>query len=225
MDPFTLMAMASAAPGVIQALSPQQLPQNALNGTTAINMGAYQPYFNQVLQNGFNPQAQQYQNSSQMANAAMKNNLAGKGTLNSSAGDMALSGLNTNLANSYINNMNQRQSQAMQTVGNFQNGAMQSNIALGQANNQQGWNTFAGNTQNTQNGIGGINSALSGMSGAYGAYMKNQQQMNQQALAQAQYNQYMNYSTNQGGYGNGGGVTYGSNGGASIGGYNTGMGE
>jgi hypothetical protein len=197
MDPFTMMAIASAVPGVMQAFQQNNTPQNSLSGQSMIPIASYQPYFNSIMANGSNPMAQTYQNASQGANAAMKNNLAGHGVLNSSAGDMALAGLNTNLANAYVGNQMNRQQQALQTVGQFQNGAMQSNLGLGQANNQQGWNTFGGNAQNNQNATGGINSILSGLSGAYGAYTKNNQQTAANNQAQSNFQQYMNYLQNQ----------------------------
>ena len=193
MDPFTMMALMGAAGGMMQMGNQQGTPSNALGGSTPINLQNYQPYFNSVLAGGNNPMAQQYVNSSQMANSSMKNNLANRGVLNSSAGDAAMSGLNTNLANSYIANQLSRQQQALQTVGSFQNGAMASNLGLGQANNQQGWNTFGGNAMNGNNMVGGFGAMTKGIGGAYKAYMGNQNSNNDNNQSMTDFQNYMNF--------------------------------
>ena len=214
MDPFTIMALMNGGSGLMQMMNQQPIPGNNLNGVQPINIAAYQPYLQSVMSNGFNPQSQMYQNTSTMANSAMRDQLANRGVLNSSAGDQAIAGLNTQLANAQINNQMSRQQQAFQTVGGFLNPATQTNIGLGQANNQQGWNQFGGQAQNGQNAMGGLQQILSGMSGAYGAYMKNQQQQNTNQLTADQYQQLMNYMQNQNMYMNGGagGMSYSGSG-------------
>lgn len=217
MDPFTMMALMGAGSSFINQNMNRMnsTPNNALANQPMINMAQYEPYMKAHMAAGFNTNSQLYQNASQVANARLNDSLASRGMINSSAGTQATMGLNTQLANSYIDNQMNRQNMALSGVGNFQNAAMGSNLALGQAQNGAGWNYYNAQMQQNQNNTGAFAGLMGGLSAAYGG--QQQQDNFNKLLASAG----KNYNNSWGGGGSDYGTTYNPGGGTGYLGVNT----
>jgi hypothetical protein len=174
------LALMAMMPAIMQAM--QNKPQQpGAAGYNQIPNGDM--YMNKIMDTGFNPNSAIYKMASDQAMAQVNHQLMKQGILNSSAGNQAISGTQSDLANKFLQEELNRQIQAFQMA----NGYNDSQNKVVDMRNQDAWARYMAERQGQQQQMQMFGQmAQAGMS-AYGQY--NQQQLQQQGLDQNQ--QYM----------------------------------